>query len=231
MFQLRRAHGSGSTLATLLAAAAIAAGVSACGGSDSAATSAAQNGQIARVSPPTIGGTPATTATVGQAYAFTPTASDPSGLVPTFTISGQPSWASFNSTTGKLSGTPGAANVGSSSITITATDANGQAPLSFTLTVAAAAAPPPAATGSATLTWTAPTTNTDGSALTDLAGFHVYYGTDQTNLATEAVVSGATTTSTVVSSLATGNTWYFAVTAVDNSGNESARTAVVSKSL
>ena len=37
-------------------------------------------------------------------------------------------------------------------------------------------------TGSATVNWTAPTTNTDGTPLTNLAAFRVYYGTSSTSL-------------------------------------------------
>ena len=59
-------------------------------------------------SPPTISGTPPTTVTVGAAYAFTPTASDPDGGTLTFAIANRPSWATFNATTGRLAGTPAA---------------------------------------------------------------------------------------------------------------------------
>lgn len=55
---------------------------------------------------PTISGTPPTSVVVGQSYSFTPTTTDPSGGTLTFSISGQPSWASFSHTTGQLSGTP-----------------------------------------------------------------------------------------------------------------------------
>ncbi len=56
--------------------------------------------------PPTISGTPSATATVGQFYSFVPTAADPDGDTLVFSIQGQPSWASFNTATGELSGTP-----------------------------------------------------------------------------------------------------------------------------
>jgi hypothetical protein len=55
---------------------------------------------------PSISGTPPTTATVGRAYSFTPTASDPDGQVLKFSINWKPAWASFSKTTGRLSGTP-----------------------------------------------------------------------------------------------------------------------------
>ena len=55
---------------------------------------------------PVISGTPSLRITAGQAYSFTPTASDPDGDVLTYTSSHKPSWATLGSKTGKLSGTP-----------------------------------------------------------------------------------------------------------------------------
>ena len=45
--------------------------------------------------PPVISGSPATSVTVGQAYSFTPTASDPDGQALSFSIANRPSWATF----------------------------------------------------------------------------------------------------------------------------------------
>ena len=55
---------------------------------------------------PTITGTPSSSATVGQAYAFRPTAADADGDRLTFSIQGKPAWAAFNSVDGSLAGTP-----------------------------------------------------------------------------------------------------------------------------
>jgi hypothetical protein len=65
-----------------------------------------------------ISGTPATNATVGQWYSFTPKVSDPSRRALRFHISNRPSWATFNAATGHLAGTPSAANVGTKSYTM-----------------------------------------------------------------------------------------------------------------
>ncbi|MEO5334121.1 MAG: chitobiase/beta-hexosaminidase C-terminal domain-containing protein [Magnetococcus sp. YQC-5] len=54
---------------------------------------------------PTISGTPATTTNPGVAYSFTPTASDLDGDALVFSIKNMPPWASFNTTTGALTGT------------------------------------------------------------------------------------------------------------------------------
>ncbi len=72
----------------------------------------ASSGQAAN-HPPTISGTPSTAVTAGSAYAFTPTARDVDGDALRFGISSQPAWAKFNRTTGRLSGTPTTAQVGS----------------------------------------------------------------------------------------------------------------------
>ena len=53
---------------------------------------------------PTISGTPATTASSGSTYSFTPNANDAEGDALTFSISGLPSWATFDRNTGELSG-------------------------------------------------------------------------------------------------------------------------------
>jgi hypothetical protein len=73
-------------------------------------------------------------------------------------------------------------------------------------------------TGSVTLSWDAPTTNSDGSPLSDLAGYKLYYGNSSgsyTNSVDVGNIAGAS-----VSSLASGS-WCFAITAYDTSGNES----------
>lgn len=63
-------------------------------------------------SPPIISGTPPTGASVSVQYSFTPTASDPDGNALTYSIANRPSWATFNASTGRLSGTPASTNVG-----------------------------------------------------------------------------------------------------------------------
>jgi hypothetical protein len=70
---------------------------------------------------PTITGTPVTKATVGVAYSFQPTAKDPEGKTLTFSIRNKPSWATFSTSTGRLSGTPTVAGT-TSSIMIIVTD-------------------------------------------------------------------------------------------------------------
>src|SRR5262245_15233956 len=56
--------------------------------------------------PPTISGQPASWVYVGSAYSFRPSVSDPDSTSLRFTIANKPTWASFNTTSGQLSGTP-----------------------------------------------------------------------------------------------------------------------------
>ena len=61
---------------------------------------------------PIISGIPDTTVDEDSAYSFTPAASDVDGDALTFSITNQPSWASFNTNTGALTGTPTNDDVG-----------------------------------------------------------------------------------------------------------------------
>lgn len=84
--------------------------------------------------------------------------------------------------------------------------------------------------GTATLDWTPPTTNTDGTAIpttgpASLAGYKVYYGTSATALTQTLSVTAPPVT---VQSL-TPATWYFAVTAYNVAGAESDKSAIASK--
>jgi trimeric autotransporter adhesin len=84
--------------------------------------------------------------------------------------------------------------------------------------------------GTATVTWVAPTINTDGTPVTNLSGYTIYYGTSQSDLTQSVVVSGAATLNYEVNGLASG-TWYFAVAADASDGTQSAMSNVGSKTL
>jgi plastocyanin len=126
---------------------------------------------------PTISGTPTTSVDEDVAYSFTPTASDVDvGDNLTFSIANKPAWASFSSTSGALTGTPLAADVGTTNgVVISVSDGQVSTPLAaFNVTVVASA---PTGTGSATLQWTPPTTYTNGDNMNDLDGYEIHYGT------------------------------------------------------
>ena len=89
---------------------------------------------------------------------------------------------------------------------------------------------PPVVTGSADLTWTAPTMNEDGTPLTNLAGYKVRYGQSAGALTSTLDVPSPATTRARIDGLAAG-TWYFSLTSYTNTGVESAPTGVVWKTI
>jgi hypothetical protein len=175
---------------------------------------------------PTISGSPLLSILAGVSYSFQPSASDPDGDALTFSIQNRPSWATFSTSTGRLSGTPGLLDIALfSNITISVSDGSHVVSLpAFSLSVLNNGS------GSATVSWTPPTTNTDGSQLTDLARFRVVYGQAQANLDQSIDVADAAATSQVVSNLTSG-TWYFAVVAVNDAGVESDASNVATKTI
>ncbi len=165
---------------------------------------------------PVISGTPASEVLVDNAYSFTPTASDPDGDALTFSMQNKPTWAQFDTATGTLSGTPQVSNVGDyQNIAITVSDgdlSNDLPPFSVTVVQNS--------DGSITLSWTAPTQNEDGSALTDLAAYKFYYGTSPGNYSDQVRVDNPGITTYVIENLAPA-TYYVVATAVNDAGVES----------
>lgn len=176
-------------------------------------------------SAPVISGSPATSVTAGTAYSFRPSASDANGDRLTFSVENAPSWADFDTSTGRLYGTPSSSDAGTyANIVISVRDAEHTVSLPpFTITVASPS------TGSATLSWIPPTQNTDGSALTDLAGYRVMYGRSSSSL-DQVVQVGPGASSYTITGLTSG-AWYFAVKAYNSSGVESAVSNVGSKTI
>lgn len=174
-----------------------------------------------------ISGSPAQTAAVGAAYQFRPTATAANNAKLSFSIKNQPAWAKFDATTGTLSGTPAAANVGVyAQVSITVSDGVSSASLApFSVNVTQHVA-----TATATLSWTAPALNTNGTAATDLAGYHIYYGSKPTALNQVVSVDGAGAVSYTINNLAAG-TWYFAIAAFNAEKVESSLSAVVPVAL
>src|SRR5262249_53984661 len=132
-----------------------------------------------------------------------------------------------------LSVTPGS---GSSSGTLTASvNTAGLAAGSYigTITVAASGTSKtvgvtltvnPPATSSATLTWNPVTA-------TNLAGYNVYQATASGAYGAPVITVQANVTTYVAAGLRTGTTYFWTVTAVDSSGNESLHSNEVSKSI
>ncbi len=178
--------------------------------------------------PPTLSGSPPTTVRVGSAYSFTPSAGDADGDNLAFSIQNKPAWATFSTSTGTLSGTPGAANAGNyGNIIISVSDGQSSvalAPFSIAVTVTQPA------TGSATLSWNIPTQNTDGSPLKNLAGFRVYYGTNPASLTHVVDITNIGMTSYQITGLSSGS-WYFGIKAYNSAGEESNLSNIGSKTI
>ncbi|MEM7815822.1 MAG: sugar-binding protein, partial [Candidatus Aenigmatarchaeota archaeon] len=92
--------------------------------------------------------------------------------------------------------------------------------------------------GKAQLSWEPPTTNADGTPLTDLAGYKVYYGTSKrvSTCPNEThgysnVVNVGNVTTYKINNLPDGFTYYFSVTAYDTSGNEGCFSEEVNKTI
>ncbi|MEW6570533.1 MAG: fibronectin type III domain-containing protein [Nitrospirota bacterium] len=79
--------------------------------------------------------------------------------------------------------------------------------------------PPALFAGTVTLSWSPPTSNENGTRLSDLAGYKVYYGTTSGKYSRSIDVGNVT--SYTVYNLADSATYFFAATAYDRSGNES----------
>ncbi|MGH8319909.1 MAG: hypothetical protein ACREUL_18375 [Steroidobacteraceae bacterium] len=174
----------------------------------------------------TISGTPPARVLAAHEYAFQPHASVPAHDKRTFYIVNKPSWASFTPSTGRLYGTPVTRDVGTFSRIIICVDDGGYHKClpRFAVKVVQAASLPPSGV---TVSWMPPTENTNGSTLTNLAGYHLYYGTSRSDLNHVIDITNPGLAAYVVSDLSAA-TWYFALTSINAAGMESPRSTVVS---
>lgn len=130
-------------------------------------------------------------------------------------------------------------NESSATSTAAAASASGPASQSLSMSTTPTRSTTPAATAASTpaptnksvdVTWTAPTANTNGSALTNLAGYTIHYGTSATALTKSVNVASAGATDYLIQGLS-GGTWYFAVTSYTNTGLQSGYSSIVSKTI
>jgi hypothetical protein len=173
---------------------------------------------------PTIGGTPPDTAHVGQTYAFRPTAGDADGDTLTFAIQNKPAWATFDTRSGAVGGTPSAGDVGSyADVRVSVSDGELVARLpAFAITVLQ--------DGSVSISWEPPATNTDGTPTDALKGYKVFYGIASRQYTSSVPVMNPDITSATIEQLAPA-TWFFAVKAVNIDGVESDYSTEVSKNV
>jgi len=88
----------------------------------------------------------------------------------------------------------------------------------------------PKGDGTALVSWTPPTENTDGSPLTDLAGFKIYYGTFPGEYEEPKIVNNPGMSSFLVEDLGEAD-WFFVMTAFNTSGIESSYSDEVFKTI
>lgn len=177
--------------------------------------------------PPAISGAPPP-ADAGEPFVFQLAASDPDGDAVSFRVGSRPSWLSLDIYTGKLSGTPTAADVGASTITVVANDGRGgvsSQSMRIVVRAAKAAARTGKGTGRAELSWKAPTRNTDGSPAA-IRGYRIRYGKSEWALS-DSIDVPASVQRYVVERLEPG-TYYFGVQALSARG-ESQLSEIVKK--
>ena len=166
---------------------------------------------------------------VGNSYDWQPVANDVDGDRLTFSASNLPPWASIDTNTGRIVGTPAEDDVGVyESITISVADNASHVTTSqpFSITVIGDAGN----SGVASLRWESPLSKVDGSPLDDLAGYRILYGRKSSDLDKSVYIGDPAATSYEIGSLANG-IWYFEVVAVSASGLEGPPTTIASKSI
>jgi len=177
-------------------------------------------------SSPTIAGNPASDTKYGEMYEFVPNASDADGDTLTFDVQSKPNWANFDLSTGRLYGQPTLADVGEySGIVVSVSDSASSASLpAFSIAVTETAL------GAVTLSWVAPTQNSDGSPLMDLAGYKIYYRKNSGSYNQAVQLDNPSITTYVVEQLSPA-TYYFAATALNTSCVESSFSAEVTRTV
>ncbi len=182
--------------------------------------SGAANKSAAANSVPTIAGSPAASTKIDEGYDFVPSASDADGDTLSFDVQNKPTWANFDSSTGRLFGEPTLADLGDyGNIVVGVSDGTSNASLpAFSIAVTETAL------GVVTLSWVAPTQNSDGSPLMDLAGYNVYFRKDSGPFNQAVQLNNPGTTIYVVEQLSPA-TYTFRATAFNSAGIESSFSA------
>jgi hypothetical protein len=86
---------------------------------------------------------------------------------------------------------------------------------------------PAEVSNTATINWSAPLYNKNGSELTSLAGYRIYYGQTATQLDMTILVSNPELTSYNIDNLSSGMSYFFCITAFNSAGYESQKSNIV----
>jgi hypothetical protein len=175
---------------------------------------------------PTISGSPDTSVLVGDFYSFTPSANDPDGDELSFSIRNRPRWAVFDNASGRLNGQALLGDQGVyDQIEISVADRTSKFSLRpFSITVT------DTALGSMTLSWTPPTDNTDGTTLSDLAGYNIYFGTNQGDYPNQIRIENPSINRYHIENLVP-DTYYVVATSYNSMGIESYDSGVAVKTV
>jgi hypothetical protein len=92
------------------------------------------------------------------------------------------------------------------------------------------AAPSGSGATSVSLVWEAPTQNSDGSPITNLAGYKIHYGTSSDDYTETVALNNASLNRYVIDNLKSG-TYYFAITAYNAQGLESPLSGEITTSV
>jgi hypothetical protein len=203
-----------------------------CGGGQSAESAAVApptaEVTVSENAAPTISTAIIEPAQVGASFDYQPLVKDPEGDPLRFSVVNLPTWASLDSSSGRISGTPGPTDAGVyEAISITVADASHQvatAPFSITVN------PSLEGHGIASLQWESPPSKVNGQPLDDLAGYRILYGRSSSDLDHSILIPDPGTTTYQISMLSSG-VWYFAVVAVNDGGLEGPPTTVATKSI
>jgi hypothetical protein len=136
-------------------------------------------------------------------------------------LAGCGSDGSSSTTAATTSSTANPASIGFADAVTSMTPAGGIVPPKASATVGTAPrAEAQGVGGNVSLSWQAPTENTNGSALQNLGGYIIHYGTASKQYTSQVTITNPGLTSYVVESLPAG-TYYFSMTATTSAGVQS----------
>jgi hypothetical protein len=179
-----------------------------------------------------LSGTPSSSET-GEYSGIQISATDGSNtaILPAFTIRvTAPSALVASSSSSTASTTPGSssgAESSSSGGSTTSSSGAGSTGATGSTSSSSSGSTGTASSDTVSVSWQAPTQNTNGSALTNLAGYTIYFGTSASSLTQKVSIATVGELTYVISNLGAG-TWYFEVVAVNTAGVSSAPSSVVS---
>jgi hypothetical protein len=164
--------------------------------------------------PPTITGSPIGSLLANNKYIFIPIAEDDDNDPLTFSITNKPNWATFDTSNGKLEGTPKEEGGSWENIVISAFDGQDTASLTpFSINTLSSL-------HNVSIAWEAPTENIDGDDIENITGYKVMYGKASEEYDHVITITDPNMTSTMVSNLERTD-YYFSMKTTTLNGIES----------